>query len=93
MTTQNPFQSQMMHPLIGAEQVTGKTTDELQETISKLTKQLSFASRTNNYAMSNQILMALNNYRAEYSRRMEEQWAAESNKSEEKINIQMFRNT
>lgn len=83
----------MLHPLIGSDQVTGKTTEELQETIAKLTKQLSFASRTNNFAMSNQLLMALNNYRGEYNKRMEEQWAAESNKAEEKINIQMFRNT
>ena len=57
----------MTHPMIG--DISDKSTDELIEILSKLNKSLSFASRTNNYGMFNQIQMAINTYRIEMSKR------------------------
>jgi hypothetical protein len=63
------------HPLISGDTVSSKTDEELQTIISKLAKNLSFASRTSNYGMANQIVMALNVYREEQQRRSALQWA------------------
>jgi hypothetical protein len=57
----------MTHPMIG--DISDKTTDELVEILSNLNKKLSFASRTNNYGMFNQLQMAINTYRIEMSKR------------------------
>lgn len=60
----------MMHPLIG--DVSDKSIEELSEIINNLTKKLSFVSRTNNFAMANQISMALNSYRNEMDKKQKE---------------------
>ena len=60
----------MQHPLIG--DVTDKTVEELVDIISKLNRNLSFASRTNNYGMYNQLQMALNTYKTELDKRDKE---------------------
>jgi len=62
--------SGMQHPLIG--DVTDKTVEELVDIISKLNRNLSFASRTNNYGMYNQLQMALNTYKTELDKRDKE---------------------
>ena len=63
------------HPLIGGETLAAKTDEELQTIISRLSKNLSFASRASNYGMANQLIMALNVYREEQQRRSAAQWA------------------
>ena len=83
----NPGQH-MQHPLISNEIVTAKTTEEIQEIIAKLNKQLNYAYRLNNQVMINQLLLVLNTYRVEHNKRMEEQWAAESGDAEDKINVE-----
>jgi hypothetical protein len=62
--------SEMQHPLIG--DVSDKTTEELVDIISKLNRNLSFASRTNNYGMFNQLQMALVTYKTELNKRDKE---------------------
>lgn len=62
--------SGMQHPLIG--DVSDKTTEELVDIISKLNRNLSFASRTSNYGMYNQLQMALNTYKTELDKRDKE---------------------
>jgi len=59
-----------MHPFIG--DLSDKSLEELQKTISSLTNKLTFAGRTGNRALINQILMALDNYKAAYAAKMDE---------------------
>lgn len=67
--------AQMGHPLISGETVAAKTDEELQTIISDLAKKLSFANRTSNQTMANQIYMALTVYREEQQRRSAQLWA------------------
>ena len=75
----------MTHPMIG--DISDKSTDELIEILSKLNKSLSFASRTSNYGMFNQIQMAINTYRIEMSKREAEMFDAEPDDLLGKIDI------
>jgi hypothetical protein len=59
-----------MHPFIG--DLSDKSLEELQKTISSLTNKLTFAGRTGNRALINQILMALDNYKAAHAAKMDE---------------------
>lgn len=74
------------HPMIG--DLSNKTLPELEEKMSELNKKLMFVSRSNNFAMINQIMMALNSYRSEYAKRQEELWSKKSDKLVGKIDIQ-----
>lgn len=74
------------HPMIG--DLSGKTLQELEEKISELNKKMTFVSRSNNFAMINQLVMALNSYRAEYVKRQEEMYNKRSDKLVGKIDIQ-----
>lgn len=74
------------HPMIG--DLSEKTLDELQTAIDGLNKKLSFVSRSNNFGMINQLMMALNSYRAEYSKRQDELYNKKSDKLVGKIDIQ-----
>lgn len=74
------------HPMIG--DLSNKTPQELEEKISELNKKIVFASRSNNSAMINQLIMALNSYRSEYIKRQEELWSKKSDKLVGKIDIQ-----
>lgn len=60
----------MQHPFIT--DLSGKTLEELQKTISDLTNKLNFAYRTGNGPLINQIQMAIDSYRHEYSKKMDE---------------------
>ena len=73
----------MNHPLISS--VEDKTTEQLVDTIANLNKYLVYAGRTNNYAMVNQITMALNSYRAELGKREQEQWDAQEDDDEDDL--------
>lgn len=75
----------MSHPLIG--DLSDKSTEVLEETISTLGKRMHFASRTNNQAMMNQLLMVLNAYRSEFQRRQDEIWNKKSQDYNSKIDI------
>jgi hypothetical protein len=59
----------MEHPFI--QSLEKKTIEELQTTISDLTSKLTFAYRTNNTALIQQLQMALESYRNEYKRKMD----------------------
>lgn len=60
----------MKHPFIN--DLSDKTVEELQTTISGLMTKLSFAYRTNNPALISQLNMALNSYREEYQKKLDE---------------------
>lgn len=60
----------MEHPFI--HDLSDKTLEELQTSISGLTSKLNFAYRTGNGPLINQINMALESYRNAYSKKMDE---------------------
>jgi len=67
--------------------LSNKSLDELQETMSNLNGKIVFASRMHNQQMMNQLIMSLNSYRAEYQRRQEELWNKISEQLKGKIDI------
>ena len=60
----------MQHPFIN--DLSGKTIEELQNTIQDLTKKLNFVYRSQNGPMIQQMLMVLESYKVEYSKRIDE---------------------
>jgi hypothetical protein len=60
----------MQHPFIN--DLGGKTIEELQNTIQDLTKKLNFVYRSQNGPMIQQMLMVLESYKVEYSKRIDE---------------------
>jgi hypothetical protein len=73
----------MEHPFIN--NLSDKTLEELQNTISDLTNKLNFAYRTQNTALINQLQMALSSYKNEYSKKMDEMMGKHN--FQKKINI------
>ena len=73
----------MEHPFIG--DLNDKTLEEIQNTISKLTTKLTFASRMGNQHLMNQLMMALDSYKGAYQRKMDE--AVSKQNIQAKINI------
>jgi len=74
----------MEHPFIS--NLSDKTVEELQNTISSLTNKLTFAYRTGNQPLVNQLNMALASYKKEYSKKMDDM--VNKKDLENKINIQ-----
>ena len=74
----------MLHPFIN--DLSDKSLDDLQNAITGLNSKLSFAYRTGNRPLINQLQMAMESYRAEYTKRMDEAIAKQNTQS--KINIQ-----
>jgi len=60
----------MEHPFI--HDLSSKTIEELQETIGKLTTKLTFAYRTGNGPLISQLQMALESYRKESGKKLDE---------------------
>jgi hypothetical protein len=60
----------MEHPFIN--DLTEKSLEELQNTISSLSSKLTFAYRTGNGPLIHQINMALDSYRSAYQKKMDE---------------------
>lgn len=60
----------MEHPF--AEDLSSKTTDELQEAITSLNNKLTYAYRIGNNAIIHQIMMLLESYRTQYYKKMDE---------------------
>ena len=76
----------MEHPFIKQSDLTTKSIEDLQETISGLTNKLTFAYRTGNTALIQQLQMALESYRTQISKKMDELFSKQ--KIDTKINIQ-----
>jgi uncharacterized protein YeeX (DUF496 family) len=60
----------MEHPFILS--LTDKSLEELQDTISGLYSKLTYASRTGNQSLVDQINMVIESYRKEYNKRMDD---------------------
>lgn len=60
----------MLHPFVP--NLSDKSIEDLQKTISSLMSKLNFAYRTGNGPLIHQINMALENYRTEYRKKMDE---------------------
>lgn len=60
----------MQHPFIN--DLSSKTLEELQNTIQDLSKKLNFVYRSQNGPMIHQMLMILESYKVEYSKRIDE---------------------
>jgi hypothetical protein len=74
----------MEHPFIS--NLSDKTVEELQNTISSLTNKLTFAYRTGNQPLVNQLNMAIESYKKEYSKKMDD--LVKKKDLGDKINIQ-----
>jgi ribosomal protein L29 len=60
----------MSHPFIS--DLSDKTMEELQATITQLLGKLTFAQRMQNRVMVNQLYMVIDSYKTEYNKRMDE---------------------
>jgi hypothetical protein len=74
----------MEHPFIS--NLSDKTVEELQNTISSLTNKLTFAYRSGNQPLVNQLNMAIESYKKEYSKKMDD--LVKKKDLGDKINIQ-----
>lgn len=79
----------MEHPFIN--DLSEKTLEELQDSISSLNTKLTFAYRTGNGAMIHQLQMVLESYRNQLSKKMDEIFAKQ--KLNTQINIQSDKTT
>jgi len=77
----------MEHPFISS--LADKTLEELQGSITDLTKKLNFAYRMQNGAMIHQLNMVIESYRKEYGRKMDDMLAKQGDRTQ--INIQKER--
>lgn len=75
----------MEHPFINKTDLGSKTIEELQETISTLMSKLTFAYRTGNGPLIHQLQMALETYKNQQSKKMDEIF--EKQKLNNRINI------
>lgn len=76
----------MEHPFINSNSLSTKTLEELQELLSSLTNKLTFAYRTGNGALIQQLQMALESIRNQHRKKMDEIF--DKQKISTKINIQ-----
>lgn len=74
----------MEHPFVN--DLKSKTMEELQETMSSLTSKLTYAYRTGNGALISQLTMALESYRNQHRKKMDEIF--DKQKLNNTINIQ-----
>lgn len=75
----------MEHPFLTSNSLSGKSLDELQLTMTELTKKLTFAYRTQNSPLINQLQMFMTSYRTEYNRKMDELISKQNMQSKIKI--------
>jgi len=73
----------MSHPFIS--DLSDKTMEELQSTITQLLGKLTFAQRMQNRVMVNQLYMVIDSYKTEYNKRMDE--LLNKNNANSKINV------
>lgn len=74
----------MRHPFIN--DISGKTLEELQTTISGLMNKLTFAYRMGNGPLIHQLQLAINTYKEEYAKKMDEMMSKQ--KISTKVSIQ-----
>lgn len=74
----------MRHPFIA--DLSDKSLEELQATISTLMGKLTFAHRTGNAPLIHQLQMAIDTYKSEYSKKMDELMGKQKIKT--KVNIE-----
>ena len=60
------------HPFLAAGNLSDKTMDELQNTLSDLYKKYGWAQRVGNGPLQHQLLMLIESYRTAYSRKLDE---------------------
>lgn len=73
----------MKHPFIG--DLSDKTLEEIQSTITKLTGNLNYVYRTQNHALIQQLNMVLESYKAEANKRLDEIYKKQNLQSQIKI--------
>jgi hypothetical protein len=73
----------MRHPFI--HDLSDKTTDDLSKTIADLQKKLTFAYRSQNHTMINQLRMVVETYQEEFQNRLNDMYKKQN--LEDKINI------
>ena len=64
------------HPFLG--DLSGKTMDELAETISTLNNRLQYMFKLGKHDMVRQVSMVIEDYKLEYSKRQQELWEKKS---------------
>jgi hypothetical protein len=74
----------MRHPFIA--DLSDKSLEELQATISTLMGKLTFAYRTGNTSLIHQLQLAIDTYKSEYSKKMDELMGKQKIKT--KVNIE-----
>lgn len=74
----------MQHPFIG--DLSDKSLDELQKKISELMSKITFAYRTGNGPLITQLNMAIESYKSEYSKKMDD--IMKKQKINSKVSIQ-----
>jgi hypothetical protein len=62
----------MEHPFLPSVNLMDLSVEELQTKINDLTGKLTFAGRTQNRALQNQLLMVIDSYRQAYNRKVDE---------------------
>lgn len=62
----------MEHPFLDKKKLSEQTLEEIQTAMAGLMNKLTFASRTGNRALINQLQMVIESYRAEASKKLDE---------------------
>lgn len=76
----------MEHPFIQQDELKELSLEQLQEKMSKLMQNLTFAYRTGNGPLINQLQMVLESYRTQQSKKMDELFEKQNIKN--RINIE-----
>jgi hypothetical protein len=79
----------MEHPFLSSRDLSEKTIEELQDSISELMNKLTFAYRTGNGPLIHQLQMVLESHRTQYFKKMDDVFAKQ--KINNQINIQSDR--
>jgi hypothetical protein len=79
----------MEHPFLSSRDLSEKTIEELQDSISELMNKLTFAYRTGNGPLIHQLQMVLESHRTQYFKKMDDVFAKQ--KINNQINIQADR--
>ena len=62
----------MEHPFINKSDLSNKSLEELQETLSSLTTKMNFAMASGNQPLLNQLRMAVTSYQAQHKKKLED---------------------
>jgi hypothetical protein len=65
----------MEHPFINKSDLSNKSLEELQETLSSLTTKINFAMASGNQPLLNQLRMAVTSYQAQHKKKLDEVFA------------------